>query len=130
MVAKVTRWRPDTCECDVTYSWDTDDPEDVRVHTPNSVTRLCPGHASIGGNPQAVVEAVWRENRSVNRLRGVLIAQGRPANQVVDDLVFSFSGDGAGRSLSVSVRGGVSGQQRAALVKAAQEETEVPTTVT
>lgn len=31
---KVTTWHPDTCECILHYEWDTNDPQETRVHTP------------------------------------------------------------------------------------------------
>lgn len=30
---KETLWQPDTCDCRITYSWDTDSPEDNRPFT-------------------------------------------------------------------------------------------------
>jgi hypothetical protein len=30
----ITTWRPDTCECVIHYSWDSEVPEEQRVHTP------------------------------------------------------------------------------------------------
>lgn len=39
-----TRWSPDTCDCVLEYSWDTEVSEDQRVHTPTNVVRKCEEH--------------------------------------------------------------------------------------
>src|SRR3990167_5552023 len=42
---KITRWRPDTCECELEYSWDDIQSENTRVHTIANILKACPAHA-------------------------------------------------------------------------------------
>lgn len=69
---KVTTWRPDTCDCELHYEWDTDHPEDSRVHTPVEVhphghgTKRCPLH-SHHGDVHDLHNAVVAHNRAKNK---------------------------------------------------------------
>ena len=42
---KVTKWRPDTCGCEIDYQWDDAQNEDVRTHTVFEVIKACPAHS-------------------------------------------------------------------------------------
>lgn len=43
---KRTRWRPDTCGCDIEYEWDETVPLASRTHTGVVIHNLCPDHAA------------------------------------------------------------------------------------
>jgi len=47
---KVTTWSPDTCKCVLEYSWDTDTPQDQRVHSPHTVALACSVHQGMDLN--------------------------------------------------------------------------------
>ena len=42
---KITKWRPDTCGCEIDYQWDDAQNEDVRVHTIFEMIKVCPAHS-------------------------------------------------------------------------------------
>lgn len=71
---KTTTWRPDTCDCELFYEWDTDHPEDVRVHTPVEThphghgTRRCKKHAHLA-DVNSLHDNVLAENRAKNVIR-------------------------------------------------------------
>ena len=49
---KITTWRPDTCECEIEYSWDDTVPQDQRVYTAHQINRACPAHQAIANKVQ------------------------------------------------------------------------------
>lgn len=68
---KITRWRPDTCGCEIEYSWDDSVPLEQRVHTAHSVSKLCPFHKGLDK-----VEAhniLTSENQGKNRAIGHIL---------------------------------------------------------
>lgn len=64
MTVKTTLWRPDTCGCEVLYDWDTDDPEDMRDHTLNSIPKKCEFHALL--SDVDCYETILNENITKN----------------------------------------------------------------
>lgn len=44
MTQHITTWRPDTCECEVQYSWDDSVPAEERVHSLHKVVKACAEH--------------------------------------------------------------------------------------
>lgn len=68
----ITRWRPDTCTCVLELEWDSEHPEDARVHTAVKAER-CGAHAHEGKPNQHVFEAVHAENRHKNAVHGHLL---------------------------------------------------------
>jgi len=60
----VTRWHPDTCDCIIDYSWDTDLPADQRVHILSQTVRKCEVHQDLDGTDHYA--AVRKENMSKN----------------------------------------------------------------
>ncbi len=67
----VTRWRPDTCKCDIEYSWDTEVPQDERVHTWSKTNKLCPAHINLTG--KAHYDKVLEENQRKNKVHGLVL---------------------------------------------------------
>jgi len=69
MTMQTTKWKPDTCGCELEYSWDDTVPQDERVHVPTAVKR-CAAHAHLD------VEGSWTEvmdeNQSKNHGIGLL----------------------------------------------------------
>lgn len=63
----VTRWRPDTCDCDVYYAWDRTSSEDSRVHVAIRA-QACRFHKAA--TPGASFDSVLAENRHKKRCRG------------------------------------------------------------
>ncbi len=55
-----TRWKPDTCGCIVEYTWDSDLPEDKRVHTVHSVN-TCKEHKLLT-DPAEAFEVIKKKN--------------------------------------------------------------------
>jgi hypothetical protein len=68
---KVTRWSPDTCDCVVEYSWDSEVPQDERVHIPHTVLKQCEAHKN---KPLAVLhDELKEENQRKNIALGEII---------------------------------------------------------
>lgn len=63
MALKTTRWRPDTCGCEVEYQWDDSVPQDQRTHALSRVVKQCANHQ---GTPAQVFSAVVDENPRKN----------------------------------------------------------------
>lgn len=61
---KTTRWSPDTCQCILEYTWDTEQPENARIHTPARIVKTCQAHS---GDTQSVFTNVRNENVKKNR---------------------------------------------------------------
>ncbi len=68
---KTTLWRPDTCDCVISYSWDSEMPEDDRVHTVTTVHNACVHHKNIEKTEH--FNKVVGENTSKNKVYGVLL---------------------------------------------------------
>jgi hypothetical protein len=62
-----TRWSPDTCDCVLEYEWDTDSPEDTRVHTFKNIERKCDSHAGLNQD-HAHYDHVVKENQTKNKM--------------------------------------------------------------
>lgn len=41
---KTTRWKPDTCKCEIEYEWDDSIPQNERVHVFKRFIQQCPHH--------------------------------------------------------------------------------------
>lgn len=70
-MVNTTVWRPDTCGCEIHYTWDTE--ATPRVHTlAKSVP--CAIHVALGFLPdkQAHFDAIQDENRRKNRVFAIL----------------------------------------------------------
>jgi len=70
MATKITRWSPDTCQCVLEYTWDSDTPAETRTHTFHRVVRSCPAHVTLQGANK--YNEVKNENQNKNRGVGVV----------------------------------------------------------
>lgn len=61
---KTTLWRPDTCDCQIEYSWDDQTSDQDRQHTLSRVVVSCPEHQGL--TAQQVYDSVLTENRAKN----------------------------------------------------------------
>lgn len=93
---KHTTWTPDTCGCELVYSWDSTTSEQNRVHTPVS-SKPCAIHGHLKDVPTHHT-AIIKENQSKNQAI-------EEACQAVPRLLpehFSFSFD-ANRNLTLAI---------------------------
>lgn len=85
MAIQRTRWRPDTCDCIFTYTWDDAVPVDQRQHTIVEASR-CLHHASL--DPSTAYDTVLN---SENRVKNLAIADVVAATGLSESAVdFSF----------------------------------------
>ena len=89
MALQKTSWRPDTCGCEIEYTWDDTQAEDVRVHTPVKVV-ACSIHQSVGGGVVGKHTAVVTENRKKNLTVGAIIQADNTL--IPEDLSWGFDG--------------------------------------
>lgn len=47
MAIQITTWSPDTCGCEVSFSWDDEAPSENRVHTFYAMHDVCPHHEHL-----------------------------------------------------------------------------------
>ena len=69
---KVTRWRPDTCDCELEYEWDNIQDENIRTHAIKNILKACPVHS---GEPDKVKHyaVVLEENQRKNKVLGAIL---------------------------------------------------------
>lgn len=80
MTIQKNSWQPDTCMCEIEYTWDDTVPQDQRVHTMSKVTR-CMFHQAL---PHIdAYKAVHDENQSKNKALARVI-ESFPALKAVD----------------------------------------------
>ena len=113
MVTKTTRWTPDTCDCTVEYTWDTNSSEATRVHTFSNVVNKCPAHSAIVDN--ALFNLLMDENPRKNIAHQLVLDNGPTAlSDLIDGtrqlkgnitLNFSWSGTAPNRVLTISYTG-------------------------
>lgn len=66
---KITRFRPDTCGCILTFAWDTRSSEEDRKHIPADIEHACDAHKQhikSGKKVKAHHDEVIGENRDKN----------------------------------------------------------------
>ena len=64
MAIKTTTWHPDTCNCEISYSWDNTLSEENRVHTFSHVDNKCSAHQSL--SDQQIYDTISEENPRKN----------------------------------------------------------------
>jgi hypothetical protein len=62
-----TLWRPDTCGCEIEYTWNTDEPAETRTHS-LATLKACSIHKDLGlqDNATESYEKVKEENERKN----------------------------------------------------------------
>jgi hypothetical protein len=60
----ITKWRPDTCSCEIDYEWERGSSEAIRVHTPIA-NKPCQYHAHLSDIEQHY-QTVLKENQKKN----------------------------------------------------------------
>ena len=68
---KITRWRPDTCGCELEFEWDNEVSLDKRTHLPGKYVVKCAAHNHIEDNTRHF-ESVLEENRRKNQTLTIL----------------------------------------------------------
>ena len=102
MALKTTRWRPDTCECVIDFTWDSDQPEASRTHTFSGFERQCALHVG-----HVDWSSVQEENQRKNVAVGLAAThRGTPGNS--DGVAWGFTAD---RTLQIAVQGMSAGQK-------------------
>jgi hypothetical protein len=114
---KTTVWKPDTCDCEVRFQWDTEDPN---LQTEPTLTYVggqrCPLHSSIQDHLGRIRDENGRKNQVENQ---ILQTFASVLGEEVDDgsgqlylkwkggitLNWHFEGEGDSRVLHVSVSG-------------------------
>ena len=124
---KTTVWSPDTCKCTHAYQWDSDLPDDLRVHTPvdfyldtngNRIDCVvCPDHAGL--TTLQAHDVVRKENTSKNKLIGHMLENipklakvknnpnGNSSKMPADGVSFdvTFTGTGNARTMTTKING-------------------------
>lgn len=98
MTINTTLWKPDTCECVIEYTFDTDEPEDVRQHNFKKIS-TCKHHSHLD-DASAYDQVLNKENKFKNEVVSD-IKNSLPGILTEDD-VLDFSFD-AGRNLTVNL---------------------------
>lgn len=136
---KITKWKPDTCECEIFYEWDDQDSEDNRqhvvtetvpcaAHQPEVIsTRKLGGRALAGKERhEAVFNDVLGENQKKNRVLAELLedddigeaattSDGAPHRRFKNGVEPTWSFDPATRALKIQLRQSVIPAKRVAL---------------
>ena len=81
MKLNITKWRPDTCGCEIDYQWDADEPVETRTHTATNVV-TCPAHS---GTTVEVHTKLLKENQGKNKAIGKIMEDVDMADDVVDE---------------------------------------------
>lgn len=82
---KTTTWHPDTCDCIIEYTWDTEESEEVRTHDYKRVTRACAVHAGLVDGKK-IHDEVKDENFRKNMvLHEVTSKHASLRNEILDD---------------------------------------------
>lgn len=68
---KITKWRPDTCDCEIDYEWDETVPQEVRAHVAVG-SKPCAAHAHLDGHGSHF-DVVLGENQTKNKLHGDIV---------------------------------------------------------
>ncbi|HSX45093.1 MAG TPA: hypothetical protein VLF39_03240 [Candidatus Saccharimonadales bacterium] len=113
-----TLWSPDTCDCSIRYSWDTETSEDQRVHTFHSVEKICDAHSGLDSN-NTHYQHVLKENQTKNKFHAAILehvprlkhTKKQEDGSTIEELdpsvkyKWSFSGKDHNRQLHVEIEG-------------------------
>lgn len=70
MAIKITKWKPDTCDCVIEYSWDDSIAAEDREHNLHNIVDSCEDHSDVTDEElfQSVVEENSLKNEAVNMI--------------------------------------------------------------
>ena len=71
---KVTTWRPDTCDCVLSYEWDDTVPQEQRVHIIKRIDSACADHQGEI-DKKVHFEKVLKENVGKNKALNKIVEQ-------------------------------------------------------
>lgn len=108
-----TRWSPDTCGCTFEYTWDAEVPENLRVHTFKSESKVCPEHVGLTGEAHFNLDMAENQTKNLALARALetisALAQTTPEGAITlkSGLTYnwSFSGTGTARRLQFVIEG-------------------------
>lgn len=86
MAIRTTKWRPDTCGCELEYEWDDSVAEEQRTHTCTRIVRFGEEHSGLIGNLSLILSTITEENQRKNKAVALAVARGESNPQ------WSFSG--------------------------------------
>lgn len=90
MTIQKTKWKPDTCGCEIVYEWDDTVPQEERTHTLFSVSK-CPHHQ--GDINATAYQKVLDENQSKNQAVGLIINNIEKIKGKEDEITWRFDDD-------------------------------------
>jgi len=67
-----TTWRPDTCDCELTYEWDDSLPLNKRTHAIHTINKSCLAHSALSVKTEHY-DKVIEENKRKNILYGKIL---------------------------------------------------------
>ena len=68
---RTTKWRPDTCGCEIEYEWDDSISDDQRVHSVKNILHPCKAHKNLDSVTH--YNTILEENTEKNKLVGKVI---------------------------------------------------------
>ena len=71
-MTKTTKWRPDTCGCEIEYQWDDSLSQEARIHTVSNVVKKCDVHSTTPSKEDHY-NKVLEENQRKNKVYGKLL---------------------------------------------------------
>lgn len=80
---KTTRWRPDTCGCEIEYEWDDSVTAENRVHKASKIIKACSVH-SANLTKENHYDKVLKENQMKNQVWGKLLEDPTLVNESLD----------------------------------------------
>jgi len=105
---RVTRWRPDTCDCIFEYEWDDTQSQDARTHSFKKAVQLCEHHQTLLATK--AYDEVISENSRKNTV--FTLAQEIKSDIALEDYTWSFDKI---RKLKVGFLGKLKGAEKAQL---------------
>lgn len=81
---KITKWRPDTCDCEIDYQWDDSIDLKDRTHTISKIVKACDHHKNLLIKVEHY-NVVVDENTRKNKVFGQILKNCPNAVEEVDD---------------------------------------------
>ena len=97
MVLKTTRWKPDTCRCEIEYEWDTEESPNTRAHNLKRLLKKCPDHAGVVESK--VLATITVENSMKNHILKEILDN----NESLREQAYNGSGQPSGFNLKTDL---------------------------